>query len=95
LFYVKIDENNYLFEGKILLNDFFKILNLNEEIFDDVKGEAETLAGLILELKGELPRKNETIPCKGFLFSIKSVDQRRIKQIQFTFSDEYSKHEEK
>ena len=95
LFYVKIDENNYLFEGKILLNDFFKILNLDEEIFDDVKGEAETLAGLILELKGELPRKNETIPCKGYLFSIKSVDQRRIKQIQVTLSDEYIKHEEK
>jgi gliding motility-associated protein GldE len=95
LFYVKIDENNYLFEGKILLNDFFKILNLDEEIFDDVKGEAETLAGLILELKGELPRKNETIPCKGYLFSIKSVDQRRIKQIQVTLSDEYSRHEEK
>ncbi len=95
LFYVKIDENNYLFEGKILLNDFFKILNLDEEIFDDVKGEAETLAGLILELKGELPRKNETIPCKGYLFSIKSVDQRRIKQIQVTLSDEYIRHEEK
>jgi gliding motility-associated protein GldE len=92
-FYIKIDENNYLFEGKILLNDFFKILNLDEEIFDDVKGEAETLAGLILELKGELPRKNDTIPCKGFLFSIKSVDQRRIKQIQFTISDPNKKHE--
>ena len=92
-FYIKIDENNYLFEGKILLNDFFKILNLDEEIFDDVKGEAETLAGLILELKGELPRKNDTVPCKGFLFTIKSVDQRRIKQIQFTLNDEYAKHE--
>jgi gliding motility-associated protein GldE len=84
VFYVKLDENNYLFEGKVLLNDFFKVFNTDEEIFDEVKGEAETLAGLILELKGELPRKNEVIACKGFDFTIKSVDQRRIQQIQVT-----------
>jgi putative hemolysin len=60
-----------------------------------VKGEAETLAGLILELKGELPRKSDVIPCKGFLFTIKSVDQRRIKEIQVTLSDVNSRHEEK
>jgi gliding motility-associated protein GldE len=94
VFHIRIDEHNYLFEGKILLNDFFKILNLDEEIFDEVKGEAETLAGLILELKGELPRKNEVIPCKGFLFTIKSVDQRRIKQIQVTLGQENPQHEE-
>jgi putative hemolysin len=84
VFYVKLDENNYLFEGKVLLNDFFKVFNTDEEIFDEVKGEAETLAGLILELKGELPRKNEVIACMGFDFTIKSVDQRRIQQIQVT-----------
>lgn len=95
VFHIRIDEHNFLFEGKVLLNDFFKILYLDEEIFDDVKGEAETLAGLILELKGELPRKFETVSCKGFLFTIKSVDQRRIKQIQVTLTDEISKHEEK
>jgi putative hemolysin len=93
-FFVKIDENNYLFEGKVLLNDFFKVFNLDEEIFDDVKGEAETLAGLILELKGELPRKNEVISCKGFDFTVKSVDQRRIKQLQVTIKDK-TRHEAK
>lgn len=87
VFYVKIDEKNYLFEGKILLNDFFKVYNIDEEIFDDVKGEADTLAGLILELKGELPRKNDIINCKGFIFTVKSVDKRRIKQIQVTPED--------
>jgi putative hemolysin len=95
IFHIKIDERNFLFEGKVLLNDFFKILNLDEETFDEVKGEAETLAGLILELKGELPRKNEVIPCKGYLFTIKSVDQRRIKQIQVTLREVNSKNEEK
>jgi len=94
-FHIRIDERNFLFEGKVLLNDFFKILSLDEEIFDDVKGEAETLAGLILELKGELPRKNEIINCKNFLFTIKSVDQRRIKQIQVTINDEIKKNEER
>lgn len=82
--YVKLDENNYLFEGKALLNDFFKIFKLDEEDFESIKGEADTLAGMILELKGELPRKNEAFKIKGFTFTVKSVDQRRIKQIQVT-----------
>jgi gliding motility-associated protein GldE len=95
VFHIKIDENNYLFEGKILLNDFFKVLNLDVETFDEVKGEAETLAGLILEQKGELPKKNEILNCLGFKFTVKSVDQRRIKQIQVTLSEEMKKHEQK
>jgi len=84
LTYVKLDENNYLFEAKILLNDFFKIIQADESIFDDVKGEAETLAGLILEMQSELPKKNEVIACKDFIFTVKSVDKRRIKQVQVT-----------
>lgn len=95
VFHVKLDEYNYLFEGKILLNDFFKVLNLDENIFSEVKGEAETLAGLLLELKGELPRKNEVVLCKGFRFTVKSVDTRRIRQIQVTLSDETKDNEEK
>ena len=86
-FYVKLDDRNYLFDGKVLLNDFFKVFNLDEDLLDDVKGEAETLAGLILELEGELPPKNEVVTCKGFDFTVKSVDQRRIKQIQVTLKD--------
>jgi gliding motility-associated protein GldE len=93
--YIKIDDRNYLFEGKVLLNDFFKVFDADEEIFDDVKGEGDTLAGLILELKGELPKKNETIPCKGFIFTIKSVDKRRIMQIQVTLEDKKKRQDEK
>jgi len=95
VFHVRIDENNYLFEGKTLLNDFFKVLNIDEETFDDVKGEAETLAGLILELKGDMPKKNEAIPCNGFLFTIKSVDQRRIGKIHVKFNPENARNENK
>jgi gliding motility-associated protein GldE len=88
--YVKLDERNYLFEGKVLLNDFFKVFNIDEELFEDVKGEADTLAGLLLELKGEMPKKNEVFNCQGFTFTVKSVDQRRIKQIQVTLDEKNS-----
>jgi putative hemolysin len=93
--YIKVDEKNYLFEGKVLLNDFFKVFHVKEEIFEKVKGEADTLAGLILELKGEMPRKNETFHCLGFTFTIKSVDQRRIKQILVTPDDKKTNSNEK
>ncbi len=79
--YTKIDNNNYIIDGKMLLNDFYKILNIDEHIFDDIKGEADTLAGLILELRGELPRKSDKISYKKFIFKIISVDNRRIKKI--------------
>ena len=82
--YTKIDENQYIVEGKILLNDFYKILNINEDVFDDIKGEADTLAGLILELRGEIPRKDEKISYKNFVFKVISVDKRRIIKIHVT-----------
>jgi gliding motility-associated protein GldE len=95
MYHIRIDDNNFLFEGKILLNDFFKIISTDEHVFDEVKGEAETLAGLILELKGELPKKNETFTYKNFLFTVKSVDNRRIKQIQVTIDQNANDSEAK
>ena len=82
--YSRIDDFNYIFDGKILLNDFFKIVNLPEELFDPIRGEADTLAGLILEIKGEIPPVNETILLKNYSFTILSVNDRRIKKIKFT-----------
>jgi magnesium and cobalt exporter, CNNM family len=84
--YVKVDNSTYLFEGKITLNDFLKTMDEKEDFFDAVKGEADTLAGLILELKGEIPRKNETFTYKHYNFTVKSVDTRRIKQIQVSLT---------
>lgn len=89
--YSRIDTENYLFEGKIYLNDLYKILNVEEDIFDEVKGDADTLAGLILEMKGEFPRKNEIIKCGDFDFKIVSVDSRRIKKIQVTIKNKKNK----
>ena len=84
--YTKIDDNQYIVEGKILLNDFYKIFNVDETIFDDVKGEADTLAGLILELRGDLPLKDEKISYKNFIFKVVSVDKRRIIKIHVTIN---------
>lgn len=80
--YTKIDDFNYFFEGKILLNDFSKVLNVEDSIFDNVRGEAETLAGLILEITGYLPKKNDVIEQGIFKFTIDSVDNRRIKKVK-------------
>jgi putative hemolysin len=82
LYFSKLDDRNYIFEGKTPLNDFYKILNLNQDVFDEIRGEADTLAGLILEYEGEIPEKNKKIIYKEFEFKIESADNRRIKQIR-------------
>ncbi len=81
-YYTKIGENKYLFDGKTLLNDFYKVTGSDDTVFDEVKGEADTLAGLILELKGEIPSRNDIIICGNYVFSIEAADNRRIKQIK-------------
>jgi putative hemolysin len=80
--YRRIDARTLIFEGKTLLNDFYKITGVDDELFDDVKGEAETVAGLILELKGGFPMVNDVIQCKGLEFTVLGMDKRRIKEIK-------------
>lgn len=81
-YYTRIGENEYLFDGKTMLNDFYKVFDVPDTIFDEKKGDADTLAGLILELQGEIPAKNEKIECDDFLFQIEESDARRIKRIR-------------
>jgi len=81
-FFTKISENRYMFDGKTMLNDFYQVTGLEDTVFEVVKGEADTLAGLILELKGEIPVKNDTITYRNYVFTIEAVDKRRIKQIK-------------
>ena len=78
----KIDEKIYIFEGKILLNDFCRIIGVEENVFEEVRGEAETLAGLLLELTGEIPQKDQIIRLENFIFRIESADRRRVKEIR-------------
>ncbi len=84
ILYTQIDGQNYLFNGKILLNDFYRIIDAPDDIFREVKGDADTLAGLILELKGEIPARGEVIPYRNLKFIIEAVDRRRIKSIKVT-----------
>ena len=82
VFFDQISGNEYLFDGKILLNDLYKILETEDDIFESVKGDADTLAGLILELKGDFPDRGEKTSFRNFEFIIEAVDKRRIKQIR-------------
>lgn len=86
--YIQINDNTYIFDGKTLLNDFHKILQTDDGVFEDIKGDADTLAGLILELKGAIPHKNEQMRYGQFEFKIEAVDSRRIKQIRVTINNE-------
>lgn len=76
-------DGTYLFEGKTLLNDFFKITELDSDLFENIKGDADTLAGLLLEMKGEIPQKKEEFEYQDFRFIVEAVDNRRIKKIRF------------
>lgn len=80
--YSKLDDNKYIIEGKLLINDFCKITGMQDDSFDSVKGDAETVAGMLMELAGKIPARNETIKYKEFSFTIESVDNRRIKRIK-------------
>jgi len=82
--YVKIDDKNYIFEAKINLKDFFRIIEVDEELFETKKGEAETLAGFILEILGNFPNKDQIVSVENCTFVIESVDQKRIKQVKVT-----------
>ena len=81
--YTKLSNNTYIFEACTLLNDFIKIVDADPDSFKDIEGEADTLAGLILEIKGELPGKNDVITYQSHKFTILEVDNRRIKKIKY------------
>ncbi|MDI3528059.1 MAG: magnesium and cobalt exporter, family [Tenuifilum sp.] len=86
--YTKIDDKNYIFEAKVMLNDFCKIVGCDDDIFDDVRGDAETIAGLILEKTGQIPKQNEKVDCKQFTFTIDAVDNRRIKRVRVKINED-------
>lgn len=82
--YQKHDDYHFTFEGKTLINDLTKVLEIDNDSFDDVKGEADSLAGLILEITGTLPKQNDTIPYEKYLFNIVSVNDNRIESVKVT-----------
>ena len=80
----KLDDNNYIFEGKIMIHDMCRIMKLPMNTFDNVKGDSESLAGLLLELAGELPTVDWVIPCGDFEFAIMQADNNRIQLVKVT-----------
>jgi gliding motility-associated protein GldE len=85
LIYSKLDDKNYVFEGKTSLKDFYRVLRLeNPAVFEENKGESETVAGFVLEIAGGFPKKGERIRFMEYTFIIEALDNRRIKQIKIT-----------
>ena len=82
--YHKIDDSNYLFEGKTLINDVCKIMGIDESIFQEVRGDSDSVAGLILEILGYLPRRNQKISVANITFTVVAVSHRRIEQVKVT-----------
>lgn len=93
--YVKLNANTYVFEAKVLLTDFSKIMQVDDDFFDDVEGDADTLAGLLLEIKGEFPERHEVIEYKNFRFEVLEMDNRRILKIKVTVEEARSEEPEK
>ena len=80
--YTKLASNTYLFEGKTLLKDFLKILNLPDDEFDDIEGDADSLAGLLLEIKGDFPAVHEILIYKDYKFEVLEIEERRISKVK-------------
>ncbi len=86
--YIKIDDFNFVFDGKTLLNDIIRITGIDDDLFEKVKGDADSLAGLILEKLGGFPKRNQEIEINKAIFKILNVNKRRIEKVQFTFHED-------
>jgi CBS domain containing-hemolysin-like protein len=82
--YVKLNDGSYVFEGKTLLTDFYRVFDLDPDVFEDIEGDADTLAGLLLEIKGDFPRPHEKMTYRNFNFEVLAMDTRRIKKVKVT-----------
>jgi gliding motility-associated protein GldE len=89
-FFTKIDEFNYVFEGKTTINDMCRVLGIDDRIFDEAKGESESLAGLILELAGKMPATGESFTLGEYAFRVDAADKRRVKKVKITTPSENS-----
>lgn len=86
--YVRIAADTFVFEGKTLLSDFARTMNMDSDAFDDIEGDVDTLAGLLLELKGDFPSRHEKLSYKGLDFEVLEMDERRIVKVKVTVKKE-------
>ena len=87
LHFKKIDDQNYIFEGKTLINDVCRMINLPSDTFEDVRGESDSVAGLILEISGKFPALNEIVSYNQYDFTVLNIDKMRIQRIKLTIND--------
>ncbi|MEY3576446.1 MAG: gliding motility-associated protein GldE, partial [Bacteroidota bacterium] len=83
---MRIDEFNFIFEGKMMINEACKLMNLPNRVFDSIRGDSETVAGLVLELAGEIPKLNQVLVANDFTFTVLEVDMNRIHKIKITIA---------
>jgi len=89
LVYSKLDDYNYVFDGKTVLKDFYRVVQIDDqEDFESQKGESETIAGFVLEIAGNFPKKGEKVKFKNYNFVVESLDKKRLKQIKITLPNE-------
>ncbi len=85
--YKKLDDHNYIFEGKIMINDVCKIMNIDANTFDEQRGESDSLAGLVLEIAGEIPEVDQVVPTEEFDFTVLEVAKNRIMKVKLTIKE--------
>lgn len=85
LVYSRLDESTYIFEGKVLLTDMSKIFELNSDYFEEAKGEADTLGGMLMEINQDIPKRGDVITYENFEFTIESADKRRVKRVKVSY----------
>ena len=85
--YTKLNSNQYIFDGKTMISDFVKLLNIPDDTFSSAQGESDTIAGLLLEIKGEFPKQNKKIKYLQFTFEVLEIDNLRIKKIKITLNN--------
>ena len=86
--YVRINANTFIFEGKTLLSDFYRIMKVDDDIFEEVEGDADSIAGLLLEIKGDFPKLHEKIDYQNFTFEILEMEERRISKVKVILHDQ-------
>lgn len=86
--YTRLDDHNFVFEGKTLLNDIYRVTGIDSNEFDKAKGESETVAGFILEITGSMPVRGQEVDFNGYKFKIESVDNRRIKRVKLIIPED-------
>ena len=96
--YTKSDDAHFTFEGSVPLKDFYRILELDDEtekMFEDNKGDADSLAGFLLEINGAFPKRGQEIQFGRYVFTVQSLDRKRIKQILLTIADEENQYDDR